>query len=383
MFAPVYLDCNATTPLDGRVLDAMLPYLRERCGNPSSRHEYGRGTRDAIERAREQVARAVGAHATEVVFTSGGSEANNLFLKGAASSMPAGTLLIGATEHPCVTQPAKQLQATGWRVVTLPLDGNGALDTMAAAALAQKVHAEIVSVMLANNETGVVNELAPLVQALSKTGALVHTDAVQALGKIPVDFRSLGVSAMTLSAHKVHGPLGAGALILDKRVDLRPLIAGGGQERGLRSGTENVAAIVGFGKACELMRAEFDQRTAAMSRTQVMLEQSLLGLGAKLFGGGTRRLPNTSFVAFQGIDGETLVGRLDRAGFAIASGAACSSANPLPSQTLLAMGVAPELARCAVRISLGGETTANEIERFLAALQQTVLELRQLTAMAV
>lgn len=383
MFAPAYLDHNATTPLDARVLDAMLPYLRERFGNPSSRHEYGRRTRDAIERARYQVAGAVGAHPTEVIFTSGGSEANNLFLKGAAVRLGAATLAIGATEHPCVTRTARQLAGQGWVLQTLPIGAEGALDVAAAAELCALSKPRLVSVMLANNETGVINDVAGFVQRIRSQGAWVHTDAVQALGKMAVDFRALGVHGMTLSAHKIQGPVGAGALIVDKRVDLAPLIAGGGQERGLRSGTENVPAIVGFGVACELAGEKLEQRGAIMQHMRGELERGLLAMEARIFGADVPRVPNTTYLAFAGVDGETLVGRLDRAGFAVASGAACSSASPEPSRTLLAMGVAPELARCAVRVSLGPETSLETIERFLSVLQQTVNELRQLTALAV
>ena len=228
MFAPTYLDHNATTPIDARVFDAMLPYLRERFGNPSSRHEYGRQARDAIERARYQVAEAVGAHPTEVIFTSGGSEANNLFLKGAAARMGAGVLAIGASEHPCVARAAQQLAGQGWKLQTLPLDAEGALDVAAAAGLCEQARPKLVSVMLANNETGILNEVASLAQHVLSRGAWVHTDAVQALGKHPIDFRALGAHGMTLSAHKIHGPVGAGALVVDKRVDLAPLVAGGG-----------------------------------------------------------------------------------------------------------------------------------------------------------
>lgn len=383
MFAPAYLDHNATTPLDAHVFEAMLPYLRECYGNPSSRHEYGRRTRDAIERARYQVAGAVGAHPTEVIFTSGGSESNNLFLKGAAARLGSGRLAIGATEHPCVSRAAQQLIGQGWALQTLPVNAEGALDIDAALVTCAQLKPSLVSVMLVNNETGVLNDVAAIAQPLRATGAWVHTDAVQALGKVPVDFRALGVHGLTLSAHKIHGPVGAGALIVDKRVDLAPLIAGGGQERGLRSGTENVAAIVGFGMACERVGEELERRMATMRSLRDELEQGLLGLQARIFGAGAVRVPNTTYLAFAGIDGETLVGRLDRAGFAVASGAACSSANPEPSRTLLAMGVPADLARCAVRVSLGPETTQEMIERFLSVLQQTVNELRQLTALAV
>jgi len=383
MFAPVYLDHNATTPLDERVLEAMLPYLRERFGNPSSRHEYGRRTRDAIDRARQQVAASVNAHPTEVIFTSGGSEASNLFLKGAAAALKPGTLAIGASEHPCVRQPALQLHARGWRLLELPLNGQGGLATTDALELVRQEKPAIVSLMLANNETGVIHDVVTLATAARTTGAYVHTDAVQALGKMKLDFRAFGVHAMTLSAHKIYGPQGAGALVLDKHVELQALIAGGGQERGLRSGTENVAAIVGFGKACELLQDGFESHLAQLLSLRTCLEHGLLGLGATLFAQAAPRLPNTSFFAFRGIDGETLVSKLDRVGFAVASGSACSSATPEPSRTLLAMGVSPEIARGAVRISLGRSTRQIDVENFLLALSQTVNELKQLTAMVV
>lgn len=381
MFAPTYLDHNATTPLDERVLEVMLPFLRERCGNPSSRHEYGRATRDAVDRARQQVAAAVNAHPTEVIFTSGGSEANNLFLKGAASCLKPGVLAIGASEHPCVRLPALQLRAQGWKLLELPLDADGVV--AAKHELIAQERPALVSVMLANNETGAINDIVTLAKAVRAAGAYIHSDAVQALGKIPVDFRALGVHALSLSSHKIYGPLGAGALVLDKRVELQPLIAGGGQERGLRSGTENVVAIVGFGKACELLVAEREQRSADMLRLREVLEAGLAGLGARIFAANAPRLPNTSFFAFAGMDGETLVGKLDRAGFALASGAACSSASPEPSRTLLAMSEDPEVARGAVRVSVGRRTRTADVESFLLALRQTVSELKHLTAMAV
>ncbi len=383
MFAPVYLDSNASTQIDARVLEAMLPYLRERYGNASSRHEYGRQARDAIDRARQQVAAAVGAHATEVIFTSGGSEANNLFVKGAAVFCKPGLIAIGATEHSCIREPAKQLKKQGWSVVELVVTPNGHLDVANAQAMLVAKRPALVSQMLANNECGAINDVAVLAANARQVGACVHTDAVQALGKMPLSFRGLGVHAMTLSSHKIGGPIGAGALVLDKRVELQPLIAGGGHERGLRSGTENLAAIVGFGLACELAVGELARCSAHMRATRDLLEAGLPALGAHIFGGIEPRLPNTSYFAFEGIDGDTLVGKLDRAGFAVASGAACSSANPEPSRTLLAMGVAPELARGAVRVSTSATTRSDDVKRFLDVLSETLMQLRQLTALSV
>lgn len=377
MFAPVYLDHNASAPLLDAVREAMLPWLGARFGNASSRHEYGRAARRAIDDARAQVAAAVGAHPTEVVFTSGGSEANNLFIKGAAARMKPGLVAVSAIEHPCVREPARQLVRAGWTLAELPADAAGRVEVDVLDA-----RAVLVSVMAANNETGVLQNIPAFAAAAKRQGAWLHTDAVQALGKIPLDFRTLGVAAMTLSAHKIGGPQGAGALVLDKRVDLEPLIAGGGHERGLRSGTENIAAIVGFGVACEQAVASLGARRDAMQAQRALIERCVAAQGGTVFGAGAERLPNTCYFALPAIDGETLVGKLDRAGFAVASGAACSSASPEPSRTLTAMGVAADLARGAVRVSVGASTTMQDVNDFCGALARVADELRGLRAMA-
>jgi cysteine desulfurase len=387
MFPSIYLDHNAATPVAPDVLAAMLPYFAQQHGNASSRHEYGRAARRAVDEARQRVAHAVGAHPTEVIFTSGGSEANNLFVKGAAARLPAGAAAISAIEHPCVREPARALRRLGWRLREIAVDDQCRLaGADFRAALAERP--ALISVMLANNETGALQDVAALAaQAAQATrgGAWFHTDAVQALGKAPVDFRSLnaaGVHALTLSAHKLGGPKGAGALVVDKRVDLAPLIDGGGHERGLRSGTENVPAIVGFGVACEAATARLASEGPRQRALRDALEHGLAARGAVIFAQRAERLPNTTYFSIPGLDGETLVGRLDRAGYAVASGAACSAANPQPSHVLLAMGVAPELARGAVRVSLGTTTTAADIAGFLQALQETVDRLQSLTAVA-
>jgi cysteine desulfurase len=242
----------------------------------------------------------------------------------------------------------------------------------------------LISVMLANNETGAVQDVAALADAARPTRAWFHTDAVQALGKLPVNFRELngaGVHAMTLSAHKIGGPKGAGALVADKRMELQPQIAGGGHERGLRSGTENVAAIVGFGVACELAMTDLEARAARQRDLRDALEQGLAAMNATIFAADARRLPNTSYFTLPDLDGETLVGKLDRAGFAVASGAACSSANPEPSHVLLAMGVDAALARGAVRVSLGPDSSAADVRGFLAALGETINQLGRMSAL--
>ncbi|TRZ97164.1 MAG: cysteine desulfurase [Rhodocyclaceae bacterium] len=383
MFTPVYFDHNATAPLDSRVLEGMLPYLEAQYGNASSRHEYGRAARRAIDEARQRVAFSVGAHPTEVVFTSGGSEANNLFVKGAAACLAPGLVAISAIEHPCVREPAKQLRRTGWRLREIAVDENCRVASADFQAALEEKPA-LFSVMLANNETGAVQDIASLAAQARPTRAWFHTDAVQAFGRRPLNFRTLndaGVHALTLSAHKLGGPKGAGALVVDKRVELQPLIAGGGHERGLRSGTENVAAIVGFGLAAELAVTRLYTRETQLAGLREELEAGLLARGATIFAGAAERLPNTSYFAFAGIDGETLVGKLDRAGFAVAAGAACSSANPEPSHVLLAMGVASSVARGAVRVSFGPGNTAMQVREFFTALNTTIGQLKGLTAL--
>ncbi|WP_211364086.1 cysteine desulfurase family protein [Propionivibrio limicola] len=389
MQLPVYFDHNATTPIDHAVLEAMLPWLDTRFGNPSSRHEYGRAARRAVDEARAQVAEAVGAHATEVVFTSGGSEANNLFIKGAAACLAPGVLAVSAIEHPCVLNPARQLVKRGWNLQMLPVDEEGRVDPARFARLLEQ-KPKLISVMLANNETGVLQDVIGLADlAASMPGgarAWFHSDAVQALGKMPLDFRALnarGVHALTLSAHKIGGPKGAGALVLDKRVEIEPLIAGGGHERGLRSGTENVAAIVGFATACALAVRRREKMATELALLRDRLEAGLREIGATVFGDRAPRLPNTIYFALPNLDGETLVTQLDRSGFAVASGAACSSANPEPSHVLQAMSVGAGLARGAVRISLGPGNTAKQVDEFLLVVKSLVSKLLSLTAIAV
>lgn len=376
----IYFDNNGTTRLDSRVLQGMMPWLTEQHGNPASRHAFGRAARSAIDHARQQVAESVGAHPSQVIFTSGGTEADNLAISGMATAP--GTIAISAIEHPAVSRPAFAMRQRGFRVNTVAVDHDGRLD-MHSFENSLRLPTSLVSVMLANNETGVIQDIHAIAEIAKERGAYMHTDAVQALGKMKVDFSGLNVHAMTVSSHKINGPQGAGALIVDKRVDLQPLIYGGGQEKGLRSGTENVAAIVGFGLACELAIRELGQRTQAMQTLRERLELGLGRIGAIVFGKNADRLPNTSFFAIPHIEGETLVMALDRQGCAVASGSACSSDSTEPSHVLLAMGVEPDLARGAVRISFGKDNTADEVDAFLAALENELARLKRLAAIAV
>lgn len=368
----IYFDHNATTPLDGRVLEAMLPYLKSCHGNPSSLHRPGRIARDAVETARAQVAALTGAAPTQVVFTSGGSEANNLAIKGLTWSLKPGRICIGATEHPSVAAPARFLRSQGWECRTLPVDAQGVIEDFALAETAENPP-DIVAVMLANNETGVVQDVARIAAVARNSGAWLHCDAVQAAGKTPLSFPQTGAHLMSLSGHKIYGPKGTGALIVDPSVPLTPLIHGGEQEKGLRGGTENVAAIVGFGKAAELAAAELEEHGRRLRRLRDILERGIETLpGTMVFAHAAERLPNTLQFAVAGYDGETLVMLLDRHGIAVSSGSACASGAREPSPVLLAMGVDPALATGAVRISLGKGNTEAEAEELLSSLGRIV-----------
>lgn len=384
--ANAYFDHNSTTAIRPEVLNVMLPFMQSQHGNPTSRHIFGRNARDAVEDARAQVAKAIGVQTSQVVFTSGGTEANNFAVHGIAAGLTRNgfeksQILTSAIEHPCVGKPAQALQAHGWQAKSIPVDANCRVKMDALEALLD-APSSLVSVMLANNETGALQDVQNIVALARAKKVYVHTDAVQALGKVAVDFNELGVQAMTISSHKIGGPQGAGALVLDKRVDIEPLLYGGGQERGLRSGTENVAAIVGFGTACELATQhlqEFQQTTTAL---QAKLDAALRAMDATIFAENANRLTNTTFFAFPNIEGETLVTALDKAGFAVASGSACSSNSGEPSHVLLAMGVSEDLARGAVRVSFGASNTAQEVQGFLTVLQQEVARLKQYSAIA-
>ena len=378
--ATIYFDHNATTALDNSVLEAMLPWMRNQTGNPTSRHIIGRAARDAIEQARAQVAEACGAYSSQVVFTSCGTETNNFAVKGMAATS-AKQILTSAIEHPCVTLPALSMQSLGYQSHRIAVNNNGEVNL-------EKLQTQLntstglVSVMLANNETGVIQDVAKIAEMARAAGALIHTDAVQGLGKLNLNFEDLNVHAMTVTSHKIHGPQGAAALILDRRVDIKPLLQGGGQEKGLRSGTENVAAIVGFGAACELATRNLQHYAMHTQALRDELERGLKAMRVSIFGNQAQRLPNTSFFAIDGIEGETLVMALDRKGYAVASGSACSSDSTEASHVLLAMSVPEDLARGAIRVSLGANNTMAQVAGFLGTLNDEILRLRQLTAMA-
>lgn len=365
----IYLDHNATTPLDERVLETVLPYLHTFYGNPSSLHRQGRIVRSAIDNAREQVASLVGASPAQVVFTSGGTEANNLAL---ACLPPGRGLAVSAVEHPSIVEPAEHLQNQGHALTFIEVNADGVVEQEAVDSLLESKPG-LVSIMLANNETGVIQPVARYAEQLRNSGVIVHTDAVQAAGKIPVWFTGLGVHLMSLSSHKIYGPKGCGALVFDSAVGIKPILRGGGQEHGLRAGTENVAAIVGFGKAAELAGAELAERNRRLRALRELLEAQLSAIpGITLFARSAERLPNTVQFGMAGTDGEMLVMKLDQKSVAVSSGSACASGGKEVSPVLAAMGVNAALGISAVRLSLGKSNTEAEIFTFVNLLKTLV-----------
>ena len=377
---PIYFDHNATTHLDPRVLEAMMPYLSGPAANPSSLHRYGRLARDAIEAARVQVAQLVGAQPHEVIWTSGGTEANNYAIKGvmqAARGRVPTRILYGATEHPAVMEAAESLRANGCEVEAIAVDHRGLIDPAALTAQLAKSPTRLVSIMRANNETGVIQDIASLAPIVHAAGAWLHVDAVQAAGKLAVDMDELGADLLTVSSHKIYGPKGIAALVVRSDVELEALQHGGAQERGRRGGTENVAAIAGFGRAAELAIEELDQRTQHYAQLIEQLDAGLQQIPEiVMFGEGVARLPNTRQFALTGYDGEALLMELDRKAIAVSSGSACASGSGEPSHVLLAMGFDPVTAKGAIRVSVGVVNTSNEVERFLQALAEIARTLR-------
>ncbi|HFD79640.1 MAG TPA: cysteine desulfurase [Gammaproteobacteria bacterium] len=368
----LYLDYNASTPVDEPVRDAMLACLDGSPGNASSSHQFGRAARARIDAAREQVAALVGVKPAQVIFTSGGTEANNLALHAVTAGRAPGRIAVTAIEHPSVLEPARQLQRSGWTLDLVGVDGQC---RVTAETLQAGLHREtrLLSAMTANNETGVLQDLGLLAEAARRVGALFHTDAVQAAGKVALDFAASGAQLMTLSAHKMYGPQGVGALIVDPAVELVPLLSGGGQERGLRAGTENVAGIVGFGVAAELAASRLADRSARLRSLRERLEAGLARHPQiQVFARSAERLPNTVQLAVAGFDGEALLMQLDKAGIAVSSGSACSSGKTEPSHVLLAMGVDEPTARGAIRISLGKDTSEADIDALLRILQERI-----------
>ncbi len=347
-----------------------MPFLQGCYANASSVHSQGRVAREAINRARQQVAELVNAHPSQVIFTSGGSEANNLAIKGCIRGMGLSRLIIGATEHPSVFDVAKYFESS-LQLDKLAVDEQGVISSL------QKISFSgvpaLVSVMMANNETGVLQNISAIAEKAKSQGHLVHTDAVQVAGKVEIDFSRLGVDLLTLSAHKLYGPKGIGALIFDKKIDIEAMVHGGGQEKNLRSGTENVAAIVGFGKAAELAKLNIGDNTLKLINLRKYFEQQLKALpSVVIFSEKAARLPNTTFFGIAGIDGEALLMQLDVQNIAVTSGSACASTSLKPSHVLMAMGIDEQTARSAIRVSFGLQNTKAEIDQLVSALKTQI-----------
>ncbi len=365
----IYFDHNATTPVDPLVVEAMMPFLTNFYGNPSSLHRHGRAVKTSIEQAREQVARLVNVSPEQVIFTSGGTEANNLAILGIANHRHA---LFGKTEHPSVAEPMACLNALGAKTEAISVDKNGLIS---ADCLNEKLTDDtgFISIMYANNETGVIQDVPQLTELTKTKGITFHTDAVQAVGKMAVDFPSSGVNLMTLSAHKLYGPKGVGALIHDNKTELTPIITGGGQEGRYRPGTENVAAIIGFGKAAQLAVQQLEERHQHLHTLRAALEQGVQDIsGLSIAAQEVGRIPNTTQILMDNIDGEMLLMQLDQKSICVSSGSACSSNSKEPSPVLTAMGYPRKLALSAIRVSLGQQNTLGEVAEFIAVLKAIV-----------
>jgi len=365
---PIYLDYNATTPLLPEVVDAMLPYLREHFGNPSSGHAFGHAARAAVDRARGEVAGLLACDADEIVFTSGGTESNNLAIRGVTEARPERRHVVTTViEHPAVAAPCAWLECHGWRVTRAGVDAEGRarLDEIVPA---MGEDTALVSIMHANNETGVLQPVEAVAKAARGRGAIVHTDAAQSVGKVPVSVRSLGVDLLSIAGHKVYAPKGVGVLYVRRGTPLVPLALGAGHERGLRPGTENVASVVGLGAACERARRDLEVEG---SRVQVLREQLWERLragvpGIAINGHPTERLPNTLSVRFPGVSGMTLLAAAP--GVAASTGSACHEGHEEPPAVIVAMGVSPGEALGSVRLTLGRRTGGEDVARAATAL---------------
>src|SRR5438552_40143 len=375
----VYFDNNATTPVLPEVFDAMRPYLGEHFGNASSIHHHGQETRAAVERARESIAELLGCRASEIVFTSGGTEADNLAIFGLAA---AGDHVISSTiEHHAVLNACHQLERNGVEVTFVPVDGSGRVDP-ADVKRALRANTKLISIMMANNETGVAQPVAEIGRIAAEADVYFHTDAVQAAGKLPVDVAEIGCDLLSISGHKMHAPQGIGALYVRKGTLIKPMLFGGSHERQRRAGTENVPAIVGFGKAAEIAVAAFENgEVARLEALRDRLQQAVLSEvdECEINGGDAPRVPTTTNIRFGHIEGEALVIALDLKGLSVSTGAACSSGTIEPSHVLTAMGLSPAQARGSLRFSLGKQNTQQDIEFAISMVPETVARLRELS----
>ena len=378
----IYFDHGATTPMLPEVVEAMLPYFTERCGNASSIHAFGREAREALDEARERVARLINADPYEIVFTSGGTESDNLAVKGTAlyKGRSEGHIIISRMEHHAVLEPCAHLSSAGFEVTELPITGDGFVDAKRVEG-AIRDDTVLISVMMANSEIGTIQPVREIGAIARANDVPFHTDAVQAIGKIPVDVRRDNIDLLSLSSHKFHGPKGVGALFVRKGTKIEPILHGGGHERGLRSSTENVPGIVGLGKASEIAARDMGECSKRMAGMRDQIIKSVLETvpDSYLNGHPTRRLANNAHFRFDFIEGEGLVLRLDMLGIAASTGSACSTGSLEPSHVLLAMGLKHEQAHGSLRVTLGRENTHEEVSYFLEVLPGVVSKLREIS----
>ncbi len=378
----IYFDHNATTPVSEEVFEAMLPYLKDEWGNPSSIHWAGRGPRKGVDDAREQVAALLGCTPLEVVFTSSGTEGDNHAIKGAVFSKRAkGNHIITTTvEHPAVLNTVKYLEKTGFEATYLGVDNQGMLDLDELRA-AIRPETVLISVMYANNETGTIFPVAEIAEIAKEHGVLFHTDAVQAAGKLPIDMKELKADLVTISGHKLYGPKGVGALFVRRGVKLTPLIHGGHHERNRRGGTENVAGLVGLGKAAEIAVRDMADEVAHLTTLRDRIETGLTEKIPHVYLNGhpDKRLPNTVNLSFEFVEGESLLLSLDMMGIAASSGSACTSGSLEPSHVMLAMGLTHELSHGSVRFSLGRSNTAEDVEKLIEVMPPIVDRMRSMS----
>jgi cysteine desulfurase len=375
----IYLDNNASTPVLPEVLDAMRPYFGERFGNASSIHHHGQETRAAIEHARDSVASLLNCRASEIVFTSGGTESDNLAVAGLA--IAGDHVITSCIEHHAILNACKHLEEAGCDVTYVPVDGKGLVDPDDVRR-ALRPNTKLISIMLANNETGVLQPVEEIGKIAAESGAYFHTDAVQAAGKVPIDVQHIGCHALSISGHKMNAPQGVGALFVRRGTRVQPLFYGGRHERSRRAGTENVPGIVALGKAAELAMQDFERGyDKNMASLRDRLQQGILAQveEAGVNGDGAARVPNTSNIYFDHIEGESMVISLDLKGLAVSTGAACSSGAIEPSHVLIAMGVRIDRTRASIRFSLGKQNTADDIDLALALVPETIARLRELS----
>ncbi len=382
MMKQVYLDNNATTALDARVWEAMLPYYRQDFGNASSIHGWGQRARAAVEEARQKVADLIGASSRDIVFTSGGTESDNTALQGvaAAARSRGNHIITTVVEHPAVLRACDRLEENGFRITRLPVDPDGLVDVQRLeGAIDQETI--LISVMHANNEIGSIQPIREIASLARQRGILFHTDAVQSVGKIPVDVESLGVDLLSLSAHKIHGPKGMGALYVRQAVEMTPLLYGGSQERSRRAGTENVPGIVGLGVACKLAGQALEDFDMGVCQLRDHLEEGILESipHTLLNGGRTHRMPHVTNISFRYVEAEALLISLDFQGIAVSTGSACSSGTLEPSPVILAIGRRGDAAQGALRFSLSRMTRDEDIDYTLSILGETVTRMRELS----